>query len=331
MQINNEYIKKRKLRLYSRFVSYAFFEGRPLTTSGRWFNPVVFAIYKIAKFFPKLKNVTEPIFILGTGRSGTTILGIILSIHKDVGFLNEPKALWHEVYPYEDIIGSYSMEEASYKLDEAIADETQRKNIHKIFGFYLFTTFNSKVVDKYPELVFRIPYVKKLFPDAKFIFLVRNGWDTVASIDNWSQRLGTSTSEETQNWWGRNNRKWDLLVEQILKPDKYFSDIIPFITEINNHRDMAALEWIATMRQGLLVLQLYPESILRVNYEELTNKPKSILESIQTFSNLDYDDVYINYGVEVLKNVKAKDPVELHPKIMPLFLETMEKLGYITH
>jgi hypothetical protein len=328
MQIDKTYIQTRFWKLYSRFLSYAFFEGRPLTTRGRWINPLVFTIYKIAILLPQLKKVDSPIFILGTGRSGTTILGIVMSMHKEIGFLNEPKAIWSAVNPYEDLIGSYSMKEATYFLNEKDGDEIQKRNINKIFGLYLTTTFSKRVVDKYPELIFRIPYVKALFPDAKFLFLVRNGWDTCSSIEKWSERLSTSNKEETQDWWGRDNRKWSLLVEQVIKKDDYFKNIVPVLNQIKSHTDMAALEWIATMRQGITMLEQNSKSILKIDYENLVQNPEGVLKEIQVFCGLLHDDVYINYGQSVLKPVKNKQPFVLHPNILPLFNETMNILGY---
>ena len=314
--------------MYSRMLSYLLFEGRPLTTRGRWINPLVFLLFGLAKKMPQMKKVEKPIFILGTGRSGTTILGIVMSMHKEIGFLNEPKALWHSVYPYEDLIGSYSKDDAYYFLDAADTDEVQKKAIHKIFGAYLRMTFSQRVLDKYPELIFRIPYVKALFPDAKFIFLVRNGWDTCVSINYWSERLGKTSGVETHDWWGRGNRKWNLLVEQVIKKDGYFKDLLPFIDEITSHTDMAALEWVVTMRQGLTALKEYPESVVKVNYEELVAEPVSVLSEIKEFCELEDDPVFMEYGKKVLKPVKPKDQIPLHPAVKPLFLETMTTMGY---
>lgn len=326
--MNDEYIKTRPLKVYSRLLSYAFFEGRPLTTTGRWINPLVFFLFGIEKKLPQMKKVEKPIFILGTGRSGTTILGILMSMHKEVGFLNEPKALWYSVNHHEDLIGSYSMDDAHYFLDTADADGKQKKDIHKIFGTYLRVTFSQRVVDKYPELIFRIPYVKALFPDAKFLFLVRNGWDTCGSIKYWSERLGKTSHTETHDWWGRDNRKWNLLVEQVIKKDSYYTNVWPVIDEIKSHLDMAALEWIATMRQGLAAMKQYPDSILRVNYEELVQDPEMVLSDIKVFCELEDDSVFTEYGKKVLKPVKPKDQFPLHPVIKSLFLETMTEMGY---
>lgn len=327
-QIDNEYIKTRPSKLYSRFLSYTLFEGRPLTTRGRWINPLIFFLFWVEKKLPLMKKVKKPIFILGTGRSGTTILGILLSMHKQVGFLNEPKALWHSVNHHEDLIGSYTMEDAHYFLDALDADEDQKKDIHKLFGAYLRTTLSQRVVDKYPELIFRVPYVKELFPDAKFLFLVRNGWDTCGSIKYWSERLGKTSEKETHDWWGRDNRKWNLLVDQVIKKDSYYANVYKVIDEITSHLDMAALEWIVTMRQGLAIMEEYPDSMFRVNYEALVQNPEGVLTDIKEFCELEDDSVFVEYGKKVLKPVKPKKQFTLHPMIKSLFLETMTDMGY---
>ena len=47
-QIDRRYVKERPTKLFSRLVSYALFEGRPLTTKGRWINPLVSCLQHIA-------------------------------------------------------------------------------------------------------------------------------------------------------------------------------------------------------------------------------------------------------------------------------------------
>lgn len=328
-QIDKKYIKTRLAKLYSRLISYILFEGRPLTTKGRWINPILFGLFKLYKLFPIFRTVKEPCFILGTGRSGTTILGIVLSMHKDLGFLNEPKALWHSIYSYEDLIGSYTDNNADYKIDKSKVTIKEVTTANKLFSMFLLLSFSKRIVDKYPELIFRIEFVKELFPDAKFIFLVRNGWDTCRSIEQWSERLGISTKGDIHNWWGKNNRKWRLLVEQVVPehPDlkSYQSDMIGW----SNHIDMAAVEWIVTMREGMKACERYGDDILRVNFEELCKGPEEKLKEISNYLNLDEDSTYLNYGSEVLKALVPKEPLKLNSSILPAFHKTMLDLGYI--
>ncbi len=328
-QVDFDYIRTRPLKLFSRLVSYLLFEGRPLTTRGQWINPLVFMHFAIEKRLPQLKKVKTPIFILGTGRSGTTILGIVLSMHKEVGFLNEPKALWHSVYPYEDLIGSYSRGKASYRLEVSDVSYEIKKSAARLFGAYLTSTFSKRVVDKYPELIFRVPFVNSLFSDAKFLFLVRNGWDTCHSIEGWSDRLGKQKNGEIHDWWGVNNRKWNLLVEQIVPEHE---DLAPFTDQMlkwTNHVDMAAVEWIVTMREGVKLEKEFPNEVLRVNYEDLCESPKVVMQSIIKFCQLSSDDeIFFNYTESTLHSVKAKQPFKLTKEIEIPFYQTMKQLGY---
>lgn len=328
-QLDSLYIRTRPWKLWSRLLSYGLFEGRPLTTRGRWINPLVFAHFAIEKHLPQFRRVEKPVFILGTGRSGTTILGIALSMHRQVGFLNEPKALWHAIHPDEDLIGSYSRGNANYRLNEREANDDMRRVAHRLFGAYLAATFSSRVVDKYPELIFRVPFVKALFPDAKFLFLVRNGWDTCHSIEGWSARLGEQVGGESHDWWGVNRRKWNLLVEQIVPEHPDLADHAGAMWNWTRQTDMAAVEWIVTMREGLRLMQEYPAEVMRVDYEMLCRNPRQMMQEITAFLELAPDDeAFLNYASQTLTPIPDKQPFELSPLIADAFAETMNRLGY---
>lgn len=327
-QIDNFYIKSRPSKFFSRFISYLFFEGRPLTTRGQWINPLLFALFALEKRLPPLKRVDRPLFILGTGRSGTTILGVVLSMHKQIGFLNEPKALWHAIYPEEDVIGSYSRGRARYRLTADDASAAVCRHAHRLFGAYLTAVLSSRVVDKYPELVFRVPFVRKIFPDAQFLFLVRNGWDTCASIDKWSARCGEQKNGEVHDWWGVNQRKWHLMLDELVRPDPYFAGILPVLDQLHQHTDMAALEWVVTMREGIRRQQESPDVIKLVRYEDLACQPRQTLSAIADFSGLADDEKFLAYGEAVLKPAPAHSEFAMHTSLRPLFDETMQALGY---
>lgn len=327
-QVDNTYIKIRPWKLWSRLVSYALFEGRPLTTRGRWINPLVFAHFALEKRLPAIKKVRSPTFILGTGRSGTTILGIVLSMHKQVGFLNEPKALWHSIYANEDLIGSYSRDAARYRLGAEDVTPAMRNSAYRIFGAYLAATFSNHVVDKYPELIFRVPFVKALFPDAKFLFLVRNGWDTCHSIDAWSGRLGEQINGEVHDWWGADRRKWHLLIEQVVSGHPDLAPHVAAMRDWTSQSDMAAVEWIVTMREGLELLKKYPGDVLRVDYEQLCQEPRAIMGQIGKFIGLGDDRAFFGYAESVLRPAGQKAAFALSPLIEKPFLETMAALGY---
>ncbi|WP_323754014.1 sulfotransferase [Marinobacter sp.] len=325
-QVDNAYIKARPTRLWSRLLSYALFEGRPLTTRGQWINPLLFKLFALQKRLPQMRKSVAPVFILGTGRSGTTILGVVLSMHHDVGFLNEPKAIWASLREDEDLIGSYHRGAARYRLTAEDAPASLIREAQRIYGAYLGLTLTRRVVDKYPELIFRVPFVRQIFPDAKFLFLSRDGWDTCASIDNWSSRLGAEVDGEVHDWWGVNRRKWNLLVDQIVQEH---SDLAPHAKELralDDHRAMAATEWIVTMREGLQLLDKYPNDVLHVPYALLCEDPEGMCRRIAKFSGLANDEVFIDYARQVLSPVPAKEEFPLPAMLEASFRNTCEAL-----
>lgn len=330
-QLSSDYIRTRPIKALTRLVSYTFFEGRPLTTKGRWFNPVVFSLLKnISTSNSRFTPVKKPLFILGTGRSGTTILGVVLSMHKDVGYLNEPKAIWHVIHPDEDIIGSYSRGKAKYRLNAEDMTDEMGQRAKQLFGAYLSATGAKRIVDKYPELIFRVDFVRALFHDAQFIFLVRNGWDTCTSIAAWSDRNGIQLNGETHDWWGVDSRKWHLLVNQLVSTD---NDLIGIVEEIKNskcHLERAVVEWVVTMRVGLSLIETKSEYIHTIRFEDLTSHPEETLTSLSNFCELPKDKTFLQYARRTLHPVPPREHFDLHPKLAPFFYDTMDRLGYNT-
>lgn len=325
-QIDLKYLKIRPYKIWSRFVSYFMFEGRPITTRGRFINYWVFLNFKLLRKIPFKNNVEKPIFIIGTGRSGTTILGIILSIHKSVSYLNEPKALWHEIYKYEDIIGNYSNGDASYMLDKYSVDDETRKKALNLYSAYLKISGGKRVVDKYPELIFRTSFVNTIFNDPLLIFIARNGYDTLESISNWSNNLG-KTNNNTEDWWGLNDRKWNLMCKQLIKKSKLLNNNYSQLIQFKNHKDRATVEWILTMEQGLEIISNNPKNVLFLKYEDLIENPHSILKEILNFSNLDYDQKMFKYASTVLRKSSNKK-CQINPILEIPFNKIMNDLNY---
>lgn len=327
-QLSPLYIKLYPLGAIRRLISYAFFEGRPVTTRGQWINPLVFALFGLYKRLPQLRKVRKPVFIIGGGRSGTTLLGTLFSMHRQVGFLNEPKALWHSVFPNEDVIGSYSDGVANFYLDKNDISDEERHVAHRLFGAYLAVTLAERVFDKYPELIFRIPFVQEIFPDAQFIFIVRNGWDTCASIASWSQIYGDTKGGEIHDWWGVNQRKWLLMQAQLVPSDPIFDGLHDVVRQLIRHEDMAVVEWILTMRQGMRCVKSYTSAVCLVRYEDLTSSPRKELQRLLDFTGLAEDRRFMDFAVATTHPVQECKLFEVHPKLLPLFEQTMRELGY---
>lgn len=327
-QLDSTYKKYGIRKILRRIISYSLFEGRPHTTKWQWINPVVFAFLRLIKSIPGTPSLIKPIFITGLGRSGTTILGVIFSLHEDVGFLNEPKAIWSLVDSRHDINGDYFPSGGIFHLTKNDITSNSRTISYRLFSRYLKFINSSRLVDKYPELIFRTEYILELFPDAKIIFITRNGSDATHSIDLWSKRLGIIKNQDSEDWWGRNDIKWNYLKEQIIDIDSYYEDIRSVVTEDLNHTNRAALEWIITMREGLKQKSIHSNFIYKIKYEDLLSSKSTVLRDLFEWCDLEHDESVYEYSEQILYTNKSKPYPDLLEPIDKLFNETMSKLNY---
>ncbi|MEM6851720.1 MAG: sulfotransferase [Pseudomonadota bacterium] len=327
-QIDGVYARRRWSQTPARLLAYGAFEGRPLATKGRWINPAVFSLYRLWNAAPPLKRVDAPVFIIGTGRSGTTILGVVLSAHPHAAFLNEPKALWHFAQGDEDIIGSYAGAPGRLHLSASDAGAPARRKLARVYGALLRLTGARVVIDKYPEFAFRVAYARALFPDAKFLFLVRDGRDVTASISGWSQRNGVSEAGERHDWWGRNDQKWRILVDETVGSDPAFAARAADLAAMEDHNLRAAYEWVVTMRAGLAAEAAHGDAILRVSYERLCAQPRPVLEEVSAFCGLAPSDAMLGYGEAVLSPTPHAAAPALPAWLEAPFEAVRAELGY---
>lgn len=329
-QIDRPYLRLGAGRTLRRLASYALFEGRPATTKGQWFNPAVFAFLRLLTATPGAPTVDQPIFVTGLGRSGTTILGMLLSVHPEVGYLNEPKAMWHLIDPRQDINGNYGGASPQYRLGAEDVTPVMRERAQRLFARYAASVGASRVVDKYPELIFRVPYVRAIFPDARFIFIHRNGNDACQSIAAWSRRLGRQTAKGLEDWWGRNDFKWHTLWHELVAADPVYADLATLSPAALDHVNRAAVEWIVTMQEGLAQYRRHGDAIVRLRYEDLLTAPQATLSQLLKRCALDDNVEVHHYAAGRLYENPAKALPELMPPVRHWFDRTMNDLGY-TH
>jgi hypothetical protein len=301
-QLDSTFLRIAPGRAVSRLVGYSLFEGRPLTTSGRWWNPVVFGNLRLAAARSG-KRVDRPVFIVGMGRSGTTLLGRVLAAHPGVGFLNEPKAMWHVIRDDEDIIGSYAPPHTGrLYLHAEDANEEVGRRAHALFAWYLQASRSARVVDKYPELIFRHTFVRAIFPNARFLIAVRSPWSTLKSVARWSEIHGT----EGADWWGVRDQKWDILWTQSVLQRASNSDLVTLnLADEDDDYVRAAVEWVVTMREALSLAAVDPLARV-INYEELVRNPRELVRKTLRFCELSASSRTEDYASAIVSAPESK-------------------------
>jgi len=125
------------------------------------------------------------IFIISQPRSGSTLLQRVLAGHPDVATSAETWLMLHPVYEsrkrglsaeYGAEFRREAVEEfvSNYCDDSDVLDQARRAWAEVVYGNALSSAAKTFFLDKTPRYFYIIPDLYRLFPEAKFIFLIRN-------------------------------------------------------------------------------------------------------------------------------------------------------------
>jgi hypothetical protein len=308
-QLSREYFGLGLKKVYQRLLTFFFFEGRPVMGRIRFFNYITLPfLHLLSRLNIKFIIERHPIFIIGMGRSGTTILGTLLSAHKQLSFLNEDKAVWFTICENDDVIGNFTKNSGTYLMDESNVTTEIKERAFSLYGAYSFLTGNSIPLSKYPELIFKLGFVHGIFPNARFIFIKRNLIETVESVVRFSAKFKKNSGSKTEDWWGVNSRKWILLVEQLYPLFPHPAYTVADLVSIKNDNDRACIEWLLTsLFYGKFshANQEISNKTLVVDYESLVDEPTRILACILNFCNLEADNEFHEFAVKMVKSEKS--------------------------
>jgi hypothetical protein len=222
----------------------------------------------------------SPVFIVGCGRSGTTALGNTLGTHPEVRYLNEPRYLWRAIDPRTDIWRPRPRaRDARLVLDDNDVSEMILRRARNIFANVYNLGRQRTLIEKLPANSARIPYLRALFPSARFIAIERDGRDvarSIAAIPTWF------AAEQHFHW--REVRRFAL--EAGFPAHFLDSDLTNF--------EKGLVEW--TVMTNEVRRQLSADSTVirhHVHYEDLVARPVEVAGELQSFLGLAHHEGFI--------------------------------------
>ncbi len=244
------------------------------------------------KFFAS--KVRNPCFFVGCGRSGTSLLANLLATHRDIAvYPYEANELWHpQLFPWHRShngtapiwVDPYAFTQASLKARSKRDD----KRLQAVFGAYQFMFRQTHFVNKSVMVSFMIPHILQLFPDARFVHLVRDGRAVALSYAIHDRK----TVDRFPSSYKKMNIDFpiDILVKKFAE---YWKQHILEIEEQKAVLDLTT--------KGL---------IIELRYEDLCLNPNKHLSLIAEFMGLEPDKfAYANYSY--VKNTNYKYQKEL--------------------
>ncbi len=262
-------------------------------------NPIKRLIGTVLTKAPRLgaSFLHEPVFIVGSGRSGTTYLQSLLETHPDiVGYPGEANELWHvATYPYHekqpDVSPIWLDPEQFTSFSLKSWPLGWKQHIKGRFGTYFRFSHKKVFLQKTVMNNFMLGEMLEMYPKAKFIYLVRNGWSVALSYQK------------------KELEKYEHPIYR-----KYID-----LDDLKRVRQIHAQYWNDTvMRVEEDKHMLFNENnFLEIRYEEFVAKPDHTVQRILKFIGLrDSQDPVFRTAIAGVtdKNYKARtelDPEEL--------------------
>lgn len=281
------------------------------------------------------KNLNKPIFIVGTMRSGTTLLADLLGMHQDIVYCPfELKHIWSKV-------GGVSMASPKTRdkncpnLDSHDAHVGQANRLTEAFYTEFERNLGNKSVsarflNKNPHLCNKLSFVNALFPDARFIWIYRDLPRVVASL----RKLFIYSYETHKTWHYWPDKKNDKTVRCW---DCYYGDELPENVDKSRcfpggDKKYLAEYWYETNKAVADFSKTIPASrFLAIREEELIANPQITLAKCYAFlevllqipNRIDKIDSNRN---EVWVNLFNKEEIQ---SLLDFILEYSKKLDFI--
>ena len=286
-------------------------------------------------------EVKKPVFIIGTGRSGSTIFHQMLSEHPNLAWLSK----FCQIFPSKPYVNRCFMKFIDWPvLGSLITNKIHPREYYEFWDYWcrgfsepcrdLFAEdvnptstgvcdASSKILtSKRNRLLMkitgwpRVGFLRTIFPDAKFIHILRDG-------------RSVSGSMLRQSWWrgwqGPENWRWGQLTEnQQQLWEKYNKSFIV----------LAAIEWMILMDSfDAATANLSDDVYKLIKYEDLCADVSGVMKDVTDFCELDWTNGFSEcVNKYSLRSANDKWKIELNETqqrdLQEVLADYLQKYGY---
>jgi hypothetical protein len=281
-------------------------------------------------------ELKPPILLFGNNRSGTTIVQKVMATHPDIVPWYEPRNLWlfaDPARPHDE-------------FDESDATDRVKRYIRWRFLRFQKRHGNRRVLEKSPANILKIRYAAAIFPEAILMFIVRDPFSFISSLEVKWQRpvslkgigrhLMSTPKTQLHFYVGRVLRQQ---FEKRILRRKYLSLWGPRYKgmdedlKIYDLATVIAKQWAECSRRAERDMAGFADGrILRLKYETFVEQPVAELERICAHSGLSMTNEMVRAANEWVKSDRQQkwrrfDPRDL-ARLLPELEDEMRRHGY---
>ena len=282
------------------------------------------------------RKLRPPIILIGNYRSGTSITQNLIGLHPGIVTWYEPRTLWLYADP-------------GRRHDEFDADDATDKVVRYIrnrFLKYQERHHGRQIMEKTPANILKVPYVNAIFPEATYLYIIRNPFSVISSMEHKWQRTKTlkgirrslaSTPIMQLPYYARHLTE-DLVRKKILR-QKYISRYGPRYKGMDadlivyDKLRVIARQWAISSRKAREDLaNLDKGRVFSFRYEDLMESPEVLFRRIYDHCDLEYNDDMLRMANKMVDPSRQQkwlrlDPQRLGP-IIPEVKAEMDAYGY---
>lgn len=217
----------------------------------------------------------DPLFIIGTERSGTNLLRLLLNTHSHIA-IPHPPHIMKNFFKLEPLYGDLNVD-VNYKkliadvvkmvelhpypweikLDrEMIFNDARERNLINVFfsiyNQYLKNTRKKRWGCKSTFMIYYVALVLRYYPSSKFLYMVRDGRDVAASA----------------------------------KKSIFNRYCVYYTANLWKEEQQLGIYWLSKLTR---------DNIILIKYEELLRHPEEIVKSICSFLGESYQENMLNF------------------------------------
>lgn len=269
------------------------------------------------------RYVKRPIILVGSPRSGTTLLGRLISAHPEVAYWEEPRTVWstgNQNLPDDVLLEAHLTPEIATDIDQRFAEFLSQEN-------------KTRFAEKTPSNMLRLPFIHALYPDCKIIHLYRDPRPVITSalrmlnsppdlnrittrarearLRDWPYLTGLFFRDAVmrlfrqsgKSFWGPKPPGW-----------KTWKNLPPL--------EMLCEQWLSLINTARNDLnQLPDESWIEIRYEDLIDNPTATLETLLNFAKLEFSEAVFQMADQIIQSDRASN---WQSKVRPEQLKVIE-------